>query len=456
MPEPLTAPQELPVGLRDIPEALYYLQEFQEQEAHRFAVIKVSGGTLADPEELAAIVDSIQALYQSGLTPVIVHGGKPQIDQALETAHLVRSEIDGLRVTPEPAVSVIAAALSQLNTDFVATLNARGVGAVGFPQGIVKATPKNIERYGFVGDPTPEQVDVGTLKDAAEKGFIPIVSCLGLTSAGEYLNVNADDAARARGEAIDPLKYVAITPTGGIEDSAGNIIGVITLVSGQLEELTASGVLKGGMLKKAQESQKLIGKRLHTEVVYTAAKSLLHELFSHEGKGTLITNSETTNAYEGFNGIDETKIRIILEACFGSVAWDVIAAGVEKVIVTNQTYHGVAIVKRLSSGQTYMDKLAVIPKAQGRGVSETLLERVAREYPDGFYWRSRVEKEALRVKYKAAASKSEEVMGRDGQAWVIFWHHPGDEVPEDFDKVADEIANLPTTVGRSEESTTEI
>jgi len=216
-------------------------------------VVKIGGSTLGTRDTTLA---DVVALQRRGLRPVVVHGGGALISEWL-TRHGVPTRFErGLRVTDERTLEVVVAVLAGLvNKQLVAALTAAGgraVGLSGADGGLLKARRFD-EALGFVGEIT----EVGTrpLLDLLDGGFLPVVAPIavewrGEAPSGQLLNINADTAAGAIAAALAARWLVFLTDVPGIRDGGGETLP--TLSPPRAEELSAAGVIEGGMIPKVE------------------------------------------------------------------------------------------------------------------------------------------------------------------------------------------------------------
>ena len=265
-------------------------------------VIKAGGAVFGDLEKTRALIEQIAILHYLGIKVVMVHGGGPQLTQVTEAMGVPTHMVQGRRVTDEKALDATAMVLNGLiNTRLLALcreLEIDAVGVSGVDAGLIRAhkrPPVKVEGevvdYGFVGD--IDLVDESVLRRLLDNGLMPVVSPLSADDKGQILNINADTVAAAIGAALDAEKLVLCTGAPGIlEDVAdhGSVVSYTDLEG--LDKLKASGAIKDGMLPKAKAIEAAIKggvRRVHV-ISYDAADSILAEIFTNEGTGTLIVD----------------------------------------------------------------------------------------------------------------------------------------------------------------------
>src|SRR5690606_18778168 len=241
-------------------------------------------------------------LHYLGIKVVMVHGGGPQLTEITVAMGVPTKMIQGRRVTDEKALDATAMVLNGLiNTKLLAIcreLEIEAVGVSGVDAGLIKAHkrgPVNVEGqvvdYGFVGD--IDLVDESVLKKLLDSGLMPVVSPLSADEKGQILNINADTVAAAIGSALKAEKLILCTGAPGILENVadpGSVISYTDLKG--LDALRKSGAIKDGMLPKARAIEEAIRggvRRVHV-ISYDAQDSILTEVFTNEGMGTLIVN----------------------------------------------------------------------------------------------------------------------------------------------------------------------
>jgi acetylglutamate kinase len=270
----------------------------------RVFVVKAGGAMCADQAVLKDLALQLGVLCELGIRVVIVHGGGPQTTTVSEKLGLETTFVEGRRVTSPETLDVAVMTISgTVNTAILAACRSAqvpGIGVSGVDAGLVKAVRRppqqkvvNGEKvtvdYGLVGDIV--SVEPGVLNRLLDAGFVPVVSPLAADDHGQVLNINADTVASGLARALGAEKLIMLTDTAGLlEDrkDSGSLVSY-TDVAG-LDALQARGVIDGGMLPKVKAAKEaLMGgvKRVHM-VGYKGASSLLIEIFTNEGAGTLI------------------------------------------------------------------------------------------------------------------------------------------------------------------------
>ena len=282
---------------RVLVEALPFILQYD----NKTIVVKYGGHAMEDGvhEEFA---QDVVLMKQTGINPVVVHGGGPQIGAMLKRLNIESSFVDGLRVTNAAAMEVVEMVLSgTINKQIVAGINAAGGRAVGVSGkdgnmvlarkvGKTKIDPKTGERtiidLGFVGE--PERVDAEVLRMILNSDLIPVVAPIGVGPKAESYNINADTVAGAVAGAIAAERLVLLTDVEGVLDREGKLISHLTV--SQARALIQDGTISGGMIPKIETAIDAVEKGVHAAVILDGRipHVLLLELFTEHGAGTLI------------------------------------------------------------------------------------------------------------------------------------------------------------------------
>ncbi len=270
-------------------EALSYIEKFSKTRT----VIKYGGAAMVKDSLKASFANDINLLRSAGLLPVVVHGGGPEISRTLEKLGQGKSEfVDGVRVTGAEDVKVVEMVLTgRINTELVSLLNqksANAVGVSGKDAGLLRARRlygKDGRDLGMVGEVV--QVNGEYLEMLLGKGYVPIVSPVGLGEDGAGYNINADTAAAEIAVALQAEKLIYLSDVAGILEH-GELISEIT--AAELRGRIDSGVIVGGMAAKAESILKALSggvKSVHV-IDGRTPHGLIAELFTDTGIGTLV------------------------------------------------------------------------------------------------------------------------------------------------------------------------
>jgi len=416
-------------NMSDGKEIRSYLQRFAEVDQARFAVIKIGGAILA--EQLEETAAALAFLHTVGLTPIVLHGGGPQLDRTLKERNIVTPKIDGLRVTSAAALDAARDVFIGENIRLVEAVRAQGVAAHSLTTGAIEADYLDRAKFGFVGEPT--HIRQGLIRSVVDSGAIPILTCLGLAPGGQLVNVNADSATRALVHALQPMKIIFLAGVGGLLDSEGGIIHSINLAS-DYDDLMAQTFVADGMRLKLAEIKRLLDDApLSSSVSITTPSGLVRELFTHGGSGTLVRKGELIVTMTARKDIDGARASALIEQAFERKlvknwwrGFDLTSAYI------SESYRAGAFLSKIDDF-IYLDKFAVVEEARGEGLARTVWRRFTAEHPV-FYWRSRTDN-GFNAFYGDAA---------DGCVkrgpWTVYWK--GDKDFARIAKIVDRVAAM--------------
>ena len=361
-----------------------YLRRFAQLDAKRFAVVKVGGAVLRD--ELPELASSLTFLQQVGLTPIVLHGAGPQLDEELAAAGIVKQTVGGLRVTEPAAMGIVRRVFQQQNLKLVEALQSMDARATALTAGVFMADWLDRDALGMVGKVTG--IELAPVEASLRAGSIPVIASIGETAQGQLLNINADVAASELVRVLQPYKIVFLTGTGGLRDAKGKLIDSINLRS-EYEHLMAQPWINGGMrLKIEQIADLLEGLPPTSSVSITCPAELAKELFTHKGSGTLVRRGEKVLHFDAWDGVDCERMKALIESSFGRV---LVADYFERMrpyrIYVSENYRA-AMILTMEDGLPYLDKFAVLDDAQGEGLGRAVWQ-VMRAANPRLFWRSR-------------------------------------------------------------------
>ncbi len=261
-------------------------------------VVKYGGNAMVDAELTAGIMQDLILMRLVGMLPVFVHGGGPQIDQAMKTAGLQPRFVQGLRVSDAETVRIVERVLvGEINQGIVATVNRLGGSAIGLSGkdgGLVRARKAAPARtpdgqavdLGLVGEVAG--VDPRSIRTLLEAGYLPVIAPTAADEEGTTYNINADVVAGEVAAALVAEKLVLLTDTDGILDRQGALLS--TLSRADVDRLVTDGTISRGMLPKVQACLTALkaGVRKTHIVNGTRRHALIEELLTPEGVGTEI------------------------------------------------------------------------------------------------------------------------------------------------------------------------
>ena len=278
-------------------EALPYIQRF----AGKTIVIKYGGNAMVDDDLKNSFAQDIVLMKHVGISPVVVHGGGPQIGKLLEQLGKETRFIEGMRVTDSETMDVVEMVLGGLvNKEIVNLINhhgGRAVGLTGKDGGLIHARQLTMTRQSPELD-APEIIDLGHVGEVSsidpalvrmlEADFIPVIAPIGVGEDGRSYNINADLVAGKIANVLGAEKLILLTNTPGILDKQNNL--VTGLGSTRVDELVADGTIHAGMLPKVNCALDAVRSGVKTAHIIDGRveHAVLLELFTDKGVGTLI------------------------------------------------------------------------------------------------------------------------------------------------------------------------
>src|SRR6185437_546126 len=374
--------------------------------------IKVGGNILA--RDLDGLASSLTFLQTVGLIPIVLHGAGPQIDEALAAEGVPSQRVDGLRVTTPRVLEIARRVTLRENLRLVEALEALGTRARPVTSGVFEAEIIDPERLGFVGRVV--RIHQGSIQSSLRAGHLPIVTCYGETSSGQIVTLGSDTAVRELSLATEPYKIVFLTEVGGLLGEDGRIVSAVNLAE-DFEFLMEQPWVHSGMRAKLQEIKKLLEDLPSTSSAsITSPDHLAKELFTHVGSGTLVRRGERVQRHTSIEDIDRSRLRDLLEACFGrSLDPEYFEKKAFYRVYLSEAYTATAILTHGHGLPPYLDKFAVTTQAQGAGVGGSLWQRMKAENKK-LFWRSRIENEINPWYFQQADGCYK--AGR----WAVFWY----------------------------------
>lgn len=272
-------------------QALPYIQEY----SGKTIVVKYGGNAMISDELRKSVINDIILMKCVGFNPVVVHGGGPYISSFLEKLNIKSKFINGLRYTGEDTIDIVQMVLSgSVNKDLVSLIGKYGgkaIGLCGIDGGLIKAKKLNSDvDLGYVGEIT--SIDIEPLKMALDSGYIPVVGSIAIGENDENVyNINADTCASKIASALKAEKLILLTNVPGVLTNPKNSNTIISkLRLHEIPKLYSDNIIKGGMIPKIEccvEAVRMGVTKAHI-LDGRIPHSLLLELFSNEGIGTMI------------------------------------------------------------------------------------------------------------------------------------------------------------------------
>jgi len=276
-------------------QALPYIRRFHGKTL----VIKYGGNAMTDPALQAAFAQDVVLLKLVGMNPVVVHGGGPQIENALNRLGKKGTFIQGMRVTDAETMEVVEWVLGgEVQQDIVGLINQAGgkaVGLTGRDGGLIRAKklrmvdqkdPTKEHDVGQVGD--IESIDPSVVRALQDDQFIPVVSPIGFGAANESYNINADVVAAKLATVLQAEKLLMLTNIPGVLDQQGQLLPELTMR--RIDELVADGTISGGMIPKIAGALDAARSGVHAVHIIDGRvpHAMLLEILTDQAYGTMI------------------------------------------------------------------------------------------------------------------------------------------------------------------------
>ena len=261
-----------------------YIKKYENEKI----VIKYGGNVLIDRNVFNNFISDINVLNKLGLSIIVVHGGGPRIKRELDKKKIVSKFINGLRVTDKNIIDTVEEVLIDFNKDIASSLEKLGSQAAMFhskADNIIEVEPER-EELGFVG--IPNKINDRLILNALNENKIPIIAPLGLGKNEQTYNINGDTAASAIAKKLKSRRLILMTNVEGVYDDKKKLISEIKPLD--LENLIKWKVVQGGMIPKIENCVDAVQNGVRGVVILDGRKphSILHEIFSDKGSGTLI------------------------------------------------------------------------------------------------------------------------------------------------------------------------
>jgi len=279
-------------------EALPYIRQYHGKTI----VIKYGGNAMIEERLKESFARDVILLKLVGMNPVVVHGGGPQIDDALRKIGKEGTFVQGMRVTDDETMEVVEWVLGgEVQQDIVMMINQFGgqaVGLTGKDGGLIKAkkmlvtdrndASKSID-LGFVGEIS--SINPAVVKALQDDAFIPVISPIGFGEDGRAYNINADLVAGKMAEILNAEKLVMMTNIPGVMNREGELL--TDLSAQEIDRLFADGTISGGMLPKISSALDAARSGVHSVHIIDGRieHSLLLEILTEQAFGTMIRSN---------------------------------------------------------------------------------------------------------------------------------------------------------------------
>ena len=261
-----------------------YVKKYSKEKI----VIKCGGRVLLDADLFNSFIEDVVILKKLGLTPLLVHGGGLGIKKKLDELNIESKFIMGLRVTDEKMIKIVEDVMIAFNKEIVSALEKKSCKAKSITiseNNAIYVKQKNKE-LGYVGSPT--RIDDQLIKNFIHKDFVPIIAPMGLDEKMQAYNINADTVAGALAISLKSRRLLLMTDVEGVYDENEKLISEIK--STQAEKLIYNQTIHGGMIPKIRTCINAVNNNVKGVVIIDGRRphSILFELFSDQGAGTLI------------------------------------------------------------------------------------------------------------------------------------------------------------------------
>ncbi len=275
-----------------ITEALPYIRRYN----NKIIVVKYGGNAMVDDRLKDQVMEDIALLHLIGVKVVLVHGGGPEINETMARLGKKAEFVNGLRVTDKETIDIVQMILAgKIGKDLVSRLEGKGASAIGLSGvdgHLITAVCKD-PQLGYVGKVT--KVNIVPVLDLLEKGYVPVISTLGFGEDGHAYNINGDTAAAYVAGALHAERLIMLTDIAGLlkdKDDPSTLIPEISVP--EAKKLMEDGTVSGGMIPKIDCCITAIQAGVKKVIIMDGriSHSILMELLTDEGAGTMVTGGE--------------------------------------------------------------------------------------------------------------------------------------------------------------------
>lgn len=267
-------------------------------------MVKFGGSSIGGMEQIDLFAQEIAELMKRGLTPVILHGGGPEITEEMKRSGLPVKKVAGLRITDDVTLQIAKSVLSRINDRVVVSLRKAGLKSIGLAGSEVNTlVARKMDPVRIDGPDGPEKVDLGYVGEVVKvnpqavdllcrNGFVPVVYSICADQHGQLMNVNADTAAAALAAGIGASDMVLVTEVPGVLRVFEDLSSTIPEIrQADLGPLTSSGILKDGMIPKVDACFLALrgGVKVAHIICGTEPNAIVEQLFSGRNLGTRLT-----------------------------------------------------------------------------------------------------------------------------------------------------------------------
>ena len=276
--------QILPKNGPPIEEVSKYIEKYKDE----IIVIKYGGNVFIDRNIFDNFITDISILSKLGLSIVVVHGGGPRIKRELDKYNIQTKFVRGLRVTDKNIINIVESVLIDFNEDIVSSLEKKSSRALSIntkKNNIITVVPESKE-LGYVG--IPSKINIEVINNAIKKNIIPIISPLGLGADNKTYNINGDTAAGAIAKSLKSRRLLLMTNVKGVLNNEKKLIEEIS--SSEILNMIDKEIITEGMIPKINTCLDAVNNGVAAVGIIDGREkhSLLFEIFSDKGSGTLI------------------------------------------------------------------------------------------------------------------------------------------------------------------------
>ena len=273
----------LPSNGPSIDEVKKYLKKYKNE----YIGVKIGGAVLNDKSLFKILIEDISILKKINFNPILVHGGGKRLTAKLNQLNIESKFVRGLRVSNKDVVKIAQDVFIEFNKEILNELknySVNGRSITSKENNIINVDAISKE-LGFVG--TPHKIEANVLKKIVKANEIPIIAPLGLNSENQVYNVNADDISTFVASSLNARRLIIISDVAGVLNKDNNLISEINSI--KAKEMIKNGEISGGMIPKINNAINIADKVKGTVIIDgRVMHSILHELLSDKGSGTLI------------------------------------------------------------------------------------------------------------------------------------------------------------------------
>lgn len=260
-------------------------------------LFKIGGNALSDAKDRRRFCDAVSTMIDSGTRVIIVHGGGPEINKALEMKGIQPKKVNGLRVTDKDTLDVVEGTLSSINGSLVRSLKRSGVKALGVPGCVValckRKEPSIVDGTAvdlmYVGDVS--SVDIDAIEGLFDNGITPVIYPIGADENGDHLNINADSMASGVASALRCDEMVQITDVPGVlMDVKDPSSKIDEMTLSEVDELIKKGIISGGMIPKVEACREALSAGVEKVRMMNGKddRIIISDIMSGSKEGTII------------------------------------------------------------------------------------------------------------------------------------------------------------------------